>query len=264
MNNEHSKPVKGILGPNKISKLEDKNIFIYRNRNQKNLEKAHFTNKKPIINGAVKNGTIKNITFKKPETIISNGKKETTKSISNNNISKNSILSNGMLKNSTVKISIVKRSKINSRTIQKCTIKHNPTKKRSIKNMTLQNKINPKTKMNEKSKVGIKDNFKNYIDEEINGLSYNQAILYDKRSYCQYYGSLLKTQHNLICALFNSVDYNLGIIKIDLFLVAFVIEYTVNALFFNDDTMHEIYESKGGFNLDTQLPIIVYSSIISY
>ena len=90
------------------------------------------------------------------------------------------------------------------------------------------------------------------------------AAKYDKRSYCQYYGSLIKTQHNLICVIFNNSDYNSGIIKIDLFLVGFVIEYAVNALFFNDDTMHKIYESKGQFDLETQLPIIVYSSIISY
>ena len=50
----------------------------------------------------------------------------------------------------------------------------------------------------------------------------------------------------------------------DLFFVSFVIEYTINALFYNDDTMHEIYKSKGQFDLETQLPIIVYSIIISY
>ena len=117
---------------------------------------------------------------------------------------------------------------------------------------------------NEKSNIGIKENFKNYIDEEINGLSYDIAVRFDKRSYWEYYESLIKTQHNLICALFNNSDYNSGIIKIDLFLIGFVIEYTINALFFNDDTMHEIYESKGEYDMETQLPIIVYSTIISY
>ena len=149
-------------------------------------------------------------------------------------------------------------------TKSKSKIKGNPTKRRSIKNRTIKDKINPKTIINEKAKVGIKDNFKNYIDEEINGLPYIIAVEFDKRTYCQYYGSLIKTQHNLICVLFNNEDYNSGIVKIDLFLVGFVIEYTVNALFYNDDTMHEIYESKGEFDLETQLPIIVYSSIISY
>ena len=86
---------------------------------------------------------------------------------------------------------------------------------------------------------------------------------YDKRTYCQYYASLIKTQHNLICALFNNNDYNYRIIKIDLFFVEFAIEYTVNGLFYNDDTMHEIYESKGQFDFETQIPIIIYSSLIS-
>ena len=102
------------------------------------------------------------------------------------------------------------------------------------------------------------------MDEEINGFSYDLAIKYDKRTYCQYYISLLKTQHNLICALFNNNDYNSRIIKIDLFLIGFTIEYTVNGLFYSDDTMHKIYESKGQFDYETQIPIIVYSTLISY
>ena len=104
----------------------------------------------------------------------------------------------------------------------------------------------------------------NYIDEEINSLSYDLAKKVDNRTYCQYYGSLLITQHNLICALCNKNDYNSRIIKIDLYFINFTIEYTVNALFYNDDTMHKIYESKGQFDLENQIPIIVYSTIISY
>ena len=51
--------------------------------------------------------------------------------------------------------------------------------------------------------------------------------------------------------------------KINLFFIGFTIEYTVNALFFNDDTMHKIYESKGDFDLETQFQIAIYSTIIS-
>ena len=121
-------------------------------------------------------------------------------------------------------------------------------------------KLHSKLKKNNHNK---KENITKYIDEEINGLPYNLAIQYDKRTYFQYYISLLKTQHNLICALFNNNDYNSSIIKIDLFFVGFTIEYTINALFFNDDTMHKIYEDKGKFDLKTQIPIAVYSTILS-
>ena len=120
-------------------------------------------------------------------------------------------------------------------------------------------KINLK-KIKDKSN---KENINKYIDEEINGFSYNLSLKIDKRTYCQYYISLLKTQHILICALFNNNDYNSVIIKFNLFLIGFTIEYIVNALFYNDDTMHKIYETKGEFDLENQIPIIVYSTIIS-
>ena len=74
---------------------------------------------------------------------------------------------------------------------------------------------------------------------------------------------MLKTHHNLICAFFNNNDYNFRIIKINLFFIGFSIEYTINALFYNDDTMHKIYKSKGAFDLATQIPIAIYSTIIS-
>ena len=102
-----------------------------------------------------------------------------------------------------------------------------------------------------------------YIDEEINSLPYDLAIQCDKRSYCEYYISLLKTKHCLIFALFNNNDYNSNIIKIALFLIGFAIYYTVNDLFYDDDTMHKIYERKGKFDLESQIPIIAYSSLIS-
>ncbi len=44
----------------------------------------------------------------------------------------------------------------------------------------------------------------------------------------------------------------------------FILFFTTNAIFFNDDTMHQIYEDKGSFNLAYQLPNIIYSSLISY
>ena len=70
-------------------------------------------------------------------------------------------------------------------------------------------------------------------------------------------------QHNLIFTFCKSNDYNCGIIKIDLFFIGFTIEYIINALFYNDDTMHKIYENKGDFDFETQLLIAIYSTIIS-
>ncbi len=113
-------------------------------------------------------------------------------------------------------------------------------------------------KENEKNKKIMK-----YIDEEINELPYELAIKNDKRTYCQFYFSLLRTNHNLFFTFFNNNDYNSKIIKIDIFFINFITEYTINGLFFDDNTMHKIYETKGSFNLEYQLPKIIYSSLIS-
>ena len=58
------------------------------------------------------------------------------------------------------------------------------------------------------------------------------------------------------------MDYNLKIVKIDLFIFRLFFSLTANALFFNDSTMHKIYTEQGKFNLEYQIPQIVYSTII--
>ena len=103
-----------------------------------------------------------------------------------------------------------------------------------------------------------------YNDRDLNEFKYKQALKYDKRNYIQYYCSLLKTKYILIFTFYTSNDYNSKIIKIDLFFVGFVANYSINALFFNDETMHKIYEDHGVFDILYQLPQIIYSYLISY
>ena len=118
-------------------------------------------------------------------------------------------------------------------------------------------------KMNEQDIIKKSKEIMEYNDEEINNLKYELALKYDKRIYIQYYISLLKTKHIFIFSFFYNKDYNLRIIKIDLFFINFAFSYAVNALFFNDNTMHKIFEDEGSFNFIYQLPQIVYSSLIS-
>ena len=103
----------------------------------------------------------------------------------------------------------------------------------------------------------------NYNDYEINRLSYKNALKYDKRSYLQYYYSLLKTNHPLIFSFFPSNDYNSPSIKICLFLFSFALYFGVNSLFFTDKKMHVIYVEKGIYLIINELPITIYSSFIS-
>ena len=122
--------------------------------------------------------------------------------------------------------------------------------------------LGPKKKRNSKfikfgKKVYLKLN-----DYEINVLVYKDALFLDKRTYCEYYLSLIKTKHLIIFTFYTSNDYNSKIIKICLFFFSFALYYTVNALFFSDSTMHKIYEEEGSYNFIYQLPLILYSTLI--
>ena len=156
---------------------------------------------------------------------------------SNNNINCLSIQPNDDKKNETLITTQINNGSSNKLKLKSMNIK-------IIKN----NKIN---------------NYIDYTDEEMNELSYDLALKFDKRTYFIYYFSLLRTKHIFISTFFNNNDYNIKIIKYDLFFISFAIYYAVNAPFFNDDLLHKIYEDKGSFNLLYQLPQIIYSSLIS-
>ena len=107
------------------------------------------------------------------------------------------------------------------------------------------------------------DKFLYFNDYELNAMSYNDALKYDKRTYFEYYLSLLRTKHLLVFTFFSKKDYNSNIIKINLFFFSLALYFTINALFYTDTTIHDIYEDSGAFNFIYHVPQILYSSIIS-
>ena len=73
----------------------------------------------------------------------------------------------------------------------------------------------------------------------------------------------MKTKHLLFFSFVLSTDYNSRILKIILFFFSLATNLAINALFFNDSTMHVIYKEKGKFDIIYQIPKIIYSSLIS-
>ncbi len=67
----------------------------------------------------------------------------------------------------------------------------------------------------------------------------------------------------MLFTFYPSGDYNLYTLKFILFLLSFSLYFSINGLFFSDNTMHKIYQDKGAFNILFQIPQILYSSIIS-
>jgi hypothetical protein len=112
------------------------------------------------------------------------------------------------------------------------------------------------TNLNEKPKI-------DFNDEEINSLEYDKALIFDNRSFLQYYFSLIKRKNSLIFTFYVKDDFNILIIKIALFIFSFSLYFVINTLFFKDETIHKIFEVKGKFDIVYHMPQIIYSTIIS-
>ena len=137
------------------------------------------------------------------------------------------------------------------------------------KKKSLSNNNNKNIKNNKKDNNNIDKQKKNKINNiklnsfELNNLPYLNALKLDKRSFFKYYISLLRRKHLIIFSFIPYDDYNLISIKLSYFLVSFSAYLTINSFFFNDKTMHQIYEDESEYNIIQQLFIILLSSIIS-
>ena len=125
-----------------------------------------------------------------------------------------------------------------------------------MKEDLIDNTCNDKNKENQEI-------IKNYSDFELDDLEYLEAIEHDKRSFIDCYFNIVKREHLIIFTFFYCKDFNLLSIKLSLFVFAICLDMTTNILFFNDESMHKIYLDYGEYNFVSQIPQIVYSTIIS-
>ena len=112
------------------------------------------------------------------------------------------------------------------------------------------------------NKLGEKKEKESYNDYEINNLDYELAILYDKRTFCEYYISLLKIKHPIIFSFCPIRDYNMMMIKICIFSLSFSVYYVINLEFFNLKVIHKLYEDEGKYDFKYFLPKVALAFII--
>jgi hypothetical protein len=185
---------------------------------------------------------------------ILNNKKNRGNNIVTNNFKRNKKLS---LNSNTNNIRPNLRKRINNNfknkpIMMKPRIKLPPKNKKNIRQI--------KFLLQKKSIIKGKNIISNY--NEMNNFEFQIALIKDKRSYMQYYTSLLRTKHSIFY-IFYTKDYNSIIIKVSIQIFNLATLLSINSLFFNDSTMHKIYVDQGSFNLVYQLPQIFYSTIIS-
>ena len=236
-----------------------------------------------IINTIIKNKNIKMPIKRKNkmksniENIIKNKiKKKSPKKNNNIIINKNIITHNNYEEEGKKnKFKIKNRKQMNRNKI--ISDIHNTTKKTELKLLSScathkfqttnkNNKISNNALIsinNNKSKSKGNKFIYHYNDIELNSLAYQKAILYDKRTYCQYYLSLLNQKHLILFTFISKIDYNLFIIKLSLFIFSFSLYFTVNTLFFTDSVIHKLYETPGQLQFIYSILNIIYSTLIS-
>ena len=238
-----------INGKNQITKII--NTFInykyikspikkksVNNKNKKNIQKKGniIINKNIVINN---NNYINNKIKKKHS--------------HKNFIDKSNNLLNMNSLNTKTKINI-----LDSNLLTKLIKKGRNLNKKSTKSSKIKNKFGKANKNN-----AIKEKKYIYNEIELNTLKYNKAIIYDKRTYIQYYCSLIKQKHMIMFTFISNNDYNLFVNKFSLFIFSFSLYFLVNALFFDNHTVHKIYATEGKLQFIYNILHIIYSTIIS-
>ena len=109
----------------------------------------------------------------------------------------------------------------------------------------------------------LKQNKKSYSSEELFDLSYEESLIYDKRSYALIYWNYLELQHIIINTFILESFLELRIIKIYFLIFSFGLEFTLNALFYTDEYISDMYYKNGVLDFISNLPKSIYSFLVT-
>ena len=118
------------------------------------------------------------------------------------------------------------------------------------------------------SNVSIKKTIKSkriFNDEELDNMSFENALKYDKRKFCEFYWKLLKEKQSTINTFFNYNPMRPFSIKVLVYIFSISVIFTLNCLFITESYIRERYNTKGnlGFSyiLSNAINRIFYSVI---
>ena len=98
-------------------------------------------------------------------------------------------------------------------------------------------------------------------DSDLQDMDYEEAIIYDKRSYFRMYWAFL-VDSQIILGTFCTDNYlNLFVIKLSFFICTFQISFFLNALFYTDEYISDAYHNDGVLDFFSGLPKSIYSFI---
>ena len=100
-------------------------------------------------------------------------------------------------------------------------------------------------------------------DYELNMLNFDDALQCDNRQFCDIYTSFIKNKQLICFSLLDFNSYNSPIIKKVIFFLSFIYHYGINAFFFTDDILDNIFVEEGKYNPMILTPNAVYSAMVT-
>ena len=97
------------------------------------------------------------------------------------------------------------------------------------------------------------------IDSEIQDLDYEEAIIYDKRSYFRMYWGFLVDSQIILGTFCTDNNLDLFVIKLSFLVFTFQISFFLNALFYTDEYISDAYHNDGVLDFFSGLPKSIYS-----
>ena len=257
-------PKNSIQGENTINIkniVHNNNLFIKnkKDKSKKHLklkskkENKYYNSKKPpeILND--RNNLINSISLENYENHEGNK--------NNKNKKKNKLNMQSVSENELLPKKIRFEDKENNEDIRhkKNIIKKRNKKRKKINNMeTIGEDINEKKETIKKTDKLSQTEFNN---EELDEMDFEEAIIYDKRSFLKLYFASLIDSQIILSTFFTSNNLYLFLIKLSFFISNFQMNFFLNALFYTDEYISDAYHNNGVLDFVSGLPKSIYSFV---
>ena len=145
---------------------------------------------------------------------------------------------------------------------------HNTSPAIYIYNLILENDIESSTVIEKeeeevKSNIITKREYSFLNDGEINELDYDNSFEHDKRNIFRIYYSFIKYNLLIYFSFLVYEDFNVNFVKIALFFNYLILYLTFNTMFFNNNSIHNIYINEGKYKIGYHFLSIFGAFVIS-
>ena len=96
-------------------------------------------------------------------------------------------------------------------------------------------------------------------DSDIQALDYEEALIFDKRSFLRIYWGFLVDSQIILGTFFTDNNLDLFVIKLSFLVFTFQISFFLNALFYTDEYISDAYHNGGVLDFFSGLPKSIYS-----